>query len=254
MNLRCVSWLRGWPLLVGLAVTGPAHPQSLQPAPGITEAVYDGTLSLPVAGIVSRRPFREGDFVEAGQVLLELDSRLEALECQRRRLILEHRQSEYEALRRLFEQNSISVKKEELDKARADYEVARAEYLMAEEQLNRRRLLAPCAGTVAEILPELGEAVQPHQPLVRLVDTRQAWFVANVDPAWSARIQPGQTVTLSLETGPAPIQVTGTVTFLSPVVDPASGLRKVKVLFDNTQARIAPGVAGHLLPAATAQR
>lgn len=254
MNPRAMSWFPGWLLLAGLTAAGSVPPQSLQPAPGITEAVYDGTLSLPVAGIVSRRPLREGDFVEAGQVLLELDNRLETLEVQRRRLILEHRQNEYEALRRLFEQNSISVKKEELDKARADYEVARAELLMAEEQLNRRRLVAPCAGTVAEILPEVGEAVQPHQLLVRLVDTRQAWFIANLDPAWCARIEPGQTVTLSLETLPAPTQVTGTVTFLSPVVDPASGLRKVKVLFDNSRARIAPGIAGHLLPAATAQR
>ncbi len=237
----------------GLWLAGAVGAQPLPPAAGITEAVYDATLSLPVAGIVSRRHFREGDFVEAGQVLIELDSQLEAIERERRRLIWEHRHSEYAALRRLFEQNSISVKKEELDKARADYEVARAELAMAEEQWKRRRLVAPCAGIVAEILPQTGEAVQAHQPLVRLVDTRQAWFIANLEAGWCARLQPGQAVHLRLEAVPAPVQVTGTVAFLSPVADPASGLRKVKILFENPEGRITPGSAGQLLAVVASQ-
>jgi len=241
------AWdLFGWLVGISLGATHPVLPQSLLPAPGITEAVYDATLSLPVAGIVSQRPFREGQFVEAGQILIELDSQLETLERERRRLVLEQRRNEFESLRRLFEQNSISVKKEELDKARADYEIAQAEWAMAEEQCRRRRLAAPCAGTVAEIFPELGEAVQAHQPLVRLVDTRRVWFIANLEPHWCARLQPGQVVQLSVEAAPLPIQTTGTVAFLSPVADPASGLRKVKILLENPDGRITPGSAGHL--------
>jgi multidrug efflux pump subunit AcrA (membrane-fusion protein) len=45
----------------------------------------------------------------------------------------------------------------------------------------------------------------------------------------------------------SPITRRGSVEFISPVVDPSSGLREVKVLFDNADGRVHPGVAGSLL-------
>lgn len=242
---RVRAWLAAACMVARLA-------RGTEPAPGITEAMYDGTLSLPVAGIVTRCPVREGSAVRAGDVLLELDTALEELEVTRRRLVLENRRTEYEALRRLFEQNSISVKKEELDKARADYQIAETELRMAEEQLRRRRLVAPCDGVVVDVLPEVGEAVQAYQPLVRLVDTRRVRFTANLEPAWCAALQPGLTVTLELDAAPAPVRVQGRVAFVSPVADPASGLRRVEVWFENPEGAVAPGVAGRLIPETTA--
>lgn len=52
---------------------------------------------------------------------------------------------------------------------------------------------------------------------------------------------------LEIETGLAPVAAAGKITYLSPVVDPASGLLKVKVLFDNPDNQIRPGVAGRIL-------
>ena len=46
---------------------------------------------------------------------------------------------------------------------------------------------------------------------------------------------------------PATIKLKGKIVFLSPVVDPASGLQKVRVLFDNTEGQVRPGVAGKML-------
>lgn len=241
-GVACAVWV--WPL------AGPAT----EPASGITQAMYDGTLSLPVAGIVTRCVRLEGEFVQPGDVLLELDSALETLEVTRRRQILESRRSGWESLQRLFEQNSLSVRREELDKARSEYEIARTELQLAEEQLRRRRLVAPCAGVVAEVLPQAGEAVQAYQPVVRLVDTRRVRFVANVEPAWGVTLRKGQAVELGLEEAGGPMRVSGTVAFVSPVVDPASGLRRVEVWFENAEQRMAPGVAGRLLPPRTAAR
>ena len=57
------------------------------PAPlieGITEPFLDVTLSASVAGIITAQKFREGDFVKEGDVILELDRKLEELETARR--------------------------------------------------------------------------------------------------------------------------------------------------------------------------
>ena len=48
-------------------------------------------------------------------------------------------------------------------------------------------------------------------------------------------------------TGASPITVQGQIILLSPVTDPASGLRRVKLLFDNADGRVIPGVAGKLI-------
>ena len=50
--------------------------------PGITEPVHDSLLSASVAGTVQKINFKEGDAVQAGTVILELDKALEELERQ----------------------------------------------------------------------------------------------------------------------------------------------------------------------------
>jgi multidrug efflux pump subunit AcrA (membrane-fusion protein) len=56
----------------------------------------------------------------------------------------------------------------------------------------------------------------------------------------------GQGVTLSIPQGNETDTLNGKISFISPVVDPASGLQEVKALFDNPDNRIRPGVAGHM--------
>ena len=43
------------------------------------------------------------------------------------------------------------------------------------------------------------------------------------------------------------IRIAGTVVFVSPVVDPASGLLEVKAEFDNKEGEVRPGIAGVML-------
>ena len=58
------------------------------------------------------------------------------------------------------------------------------------------------------------------------------------------RLSLGQAVKLELQTGGEPVLRDAEIVFISPVVDPASGLRKVKALFDNQDGAVIPGVAG----------
>jgi RND family efflux transporter MFP subunit len=217
-----------------------------QVAAGITEPVFDAVLSPAVAGLISAWKFKEGDFVKENEVIIELDNKLEALEVQRRKLVMENRRTDWEALETLFRKSSISVKKEELDKARTDHRIAEVEHQMAVEQLRRRSIIAPCSGYVAAITRDVGEACEAYEPLVRVVDTRQCYFVSNVEARSTGGLKLGQEVGLEIETSSKPVSISGQITFLSPVIDPASGLRRVKVLFDNADEKINPGVAGKM--------
>lgn len=238
------------PLLTGLTlVTGlclALRAETFTTA-GITEPINDVLLSASVPGLVSSWKVKEGDFVERGAVLIELENKLEQLEAERRKLAMENKKTEWESLKKLSEKNSISVKKEEYEKAEAEYKIAVAEHAMAVEQLRKRSISAPCAGYISEIVRDPGEAAEEFQPIARLVDTRQCYFVSNIEAKAAGRLKLDQLVKLEIETAAAPVSVSGKITFLSPVVDPASGLLKVRILFDNAGGRIRPGVAGKMI-------
>ena len=214
---------------------------------GITEAINDVVLSSSLPGIVGNRPVKEGDTVKAGQTIIELDKKLEELEEKRRKYVSDLRKVDLERTRSLFEKNSVSVSRDEMDKKIAEHAVAQLEYELAKEQLTRRQLIAPFDGMVTALTLDVGEACQAQQPLVRLVDTRKCYFVANVEARGGSSLKVGQSVPLEIEAGSGSVQVNGTVFFVSPVVDPASGLMRVKIIFDNPEGKVRPGVAGKML-------
>ena len=63
----------------------------------------------------------------------------------------------------------------------------------------------------------------------------------------SQKLSTGQTVGLQLQSGLENVSRSAEIVFISPVVDPASGLRKIKAQFDNSDGSIIPGVAGVMI-------
>lgn len=213
---------------------------------GITEAISDVTLSASAAGQVGRRPRKEGDVVKAGETILELDKQLEELEVKRRKYVLDLKRADMENSKKLFEK-TISLSREELEKKVTEFYVAEADYELAKEQLQRRVIVAPFEGTVATLMLDVGEACQAQQPVVRLVDTRKCYFICNIEAKAGYGLKAGQPVQVEIEAGDKGTPVSGTISFVSPVVDPASGLMRVKVVFENPDGKIRPGVAGRMM-------
>jgi len=240
---------------------------------GITEPINDVTLSATTGGTIATIFIKEGVTVPKGAVILEMDKKLDELEVQRRRLIWESK-AEVEAaaarvtsLKWLLESNrelfrsTASVSKEELEKLQLDYELAvaehrrldtqeereRIEYEMARETLYKRSLVSPIRGTVIKIFLDEGEGFQENQPLAHIVDTSRGLFICNLEEWIGRSLKKGQTVDLRINTGKKTIMVKGALVFVSPVVDPASGLLEVKAEFDNQDGSVRPGVAGFLL-------
>ncbi len=240
--------------------------------PGITEPVHDSLLSAAAAGMVQKIHFKEGDVVSQGAVILQLDSTLEELEVERRRSVYESRveldaaehranvlRADYDSTKRLFER-SQSVSRDEFEKKELEYKLAvaerdrlaagkereRIEYEMAREQLARRAVVAPFNGVITDLRIERGEACEPRQPVVRVVDLSRGYFVANVTPNLTGGLIAGGRVALRIETNDAIREVAGTIEYVAPVVDAGSGLRRVKVAFDNPDGLIAPGAIGQM--------
>ena len=234
---------------------------------GLIQPVREATLSAPVVGRISRVNFKDGDLVKADAVILELDKRSEEIEAERRKIVWEVRaeleaatvrvetlKHDFESSKKLQEATK-SVSRDELAKKSLDLRVAEAEleqltrrediekleYEFAVEQVRRREIRAPHAGQIVEIVSKVGEVCEPRQPLVRFVDASQCYFVSNLDAAQAAKLKSGERLPILVSGGKGVISVEGVIEFISPVIDAASGLRRVKILIDNRDGRVVPG-------------
>ncbi len=264
-------------LLMALVFCGMSAPTYTDAEPlvisGITEPYQDVPLGISVVGRIARIHAKEGARVRKGEGILELDQQLERLEVERRKLIWQSKVEMESAARQvktlaahlastrdLFDAtgsvNREELENQELELALAQAELARLreaekreeiEHAIAREQLAKRSLRAPFTGIVAELLVGLGENCELDKPLVKLVDISRVYFVANVELSAMQNLNLGHSVELQLQTGGEPINQQGKIVFISPVVDPASGLRKLKALFDNKDGSVVPGVTGTMV-------
>jgi RND family efflux transporter MFP subunit len=238
---------------------------------GITEPYQDATLGSTVTGVLVRINAKEGDSVRRGQTILELERTNEELEVERRRLIasskaeitaidrrLEWLRDDVEKTRKLYESTrSVSLdelrQKElelrlaeaELDRLLAAEEREEIEYKIAQAQLEKRRITAPFDGIVVKVHPEVGELCYPQEPLVRLADLSRCRLVVHLQAADSRGLRKNQPATVTIDGSRA--QIPAAIEYVSPVVDPSSGLREVKVLFDNSNGSVNPGSAASVL-------
>ena len=113
--------------------------------------------------------------------------------------------------------------------------------------LEKRIIKAPFDGVVVEVVAEVGENCSPQQPLIRIADTRQVRLVVYVEPHISRQLKLSMTVSVNMEESGSTIVRRGEVEFISPVVDASSGLREVKVLFNNADSSVPPGATGSLI-------
>lgn len=263
-----------WALILGMGLAGGEFVRAAEPVSitGITEAVRDITISAEVSGLVAVVPVREGQFVKKGQILMELDHELEALEVRRRKLMLDSQVeltaaaeraeilSELLELSRSLYQKTKSISLEELRKKELEHILAvmeverlelaekreQIEYYMALETLEQKRLKAPVSGIVVNLYVEPGENCELRQPLVQLVDISRCRLVCNVDEHLGLVLKRGKTVTLRLTSEGGLCEKQGNIIFVSPIVDAASELLVVKAEFENSDGKIRPGVSGTL--------
>lgn len=275
-------WRRrvGWGLAVaftlslstGLFAQGTVAESTSQPE-GLIVPFREVTLGAVVLGRIDEIHFREGDRVRAGDLLLEMDTAMQELEVERRDLVRQTQveleiahervttlRQELESTRELFEK-SRSISQEEVNRKKLDYQTAVAEverlkreqqlaevaYRMAVEEMEQRRIHAPHDGTVSEILVEAGEICQPGQPLLEMVDSGRCYLEVHLDTSQTNRLERGREVRLAVPVDSGQRTVTGTVDLIFPTVDAASGLRKVRILFDNPDRAVTPGLTARVL-------
>ncbi len=230
--------------------------------PARVAALRSADIRAQISGIVQRRLFEQGAEISAGTVLFQInpapfkadvDSAAAAL--QRAEAVLARARIQIDRLKPLLRTDAISRQTyddaiSQRDQAAAD--VAQARATLARHQLNLQfaSVEAPIAGRIDQALVSEGALVSPTDatPMARIqqidqvyVDVRQPASVLE-----SLRQQAGSTAPeLAVEilgSNGTPLGMQGHILFSGIEVDAGTGDVLLRVLVDNPERRLLPGL------------
>jgi membrane fusion protein (multidrug efflux system) len=94
----------------------------------------------------------------------------------------------------------VRVREAERELAGAELKEAQVNLSFAELQLSHTEVRAALDGVVAKRSVELGQVVQPGQPLMAIVPLHEVWVVANFKETQLSRVRPGMHADVSVDT------------------------------------------------------
>ena len=200
------------------------------------------TIGSPVETRIDALEVREGDTVKKGDLLVRLYSRLEELEAKRAEAAVEKREFDAKSSLDLFKDKLVS--EDEALQARIELDLAKLMQQMAEEQVELRRLKAPIDGVIVERLREAGDMVQLSEPIFVILDLEQVYVQFYVRAEKLTDVAIGSQAEVTFPSLGLKTPRMGTIDYIDPRVDAASGLSRVRVLLQNKNGEIKAGVHG----------
>jgi membrane fusion protein (multidrug efflux system) len=226
-----------------------AHPQQrdiddVLTALGSVESINDPTVSAQASGQVEQIVVREGDRVEAGQLLAALDSTLHAIESakaaaevRRYGVLLGNQESEVKRLQRLTESQSVSRDKLEDEQAQlemlaAQRDIAHKQWEQHQYMESKTRIVAPLDGLVTRRHISPGDYVTAGQPLFDLVSVDRLRARIAFPEHDAAKIAVGKEVHLTTPAAPG-VMAIGEVAAVNPQIKVHNRAVEISVEFDN---------------------
>lgn len=181
------------------------------------------------AWVGSLRVHAEGEAVQAGQTLAELDAPVLLAAREEYRLA---RQSQDAALIRAARTRlqRLGLSADQIDRWAAS---SAGSALLP--------LPAPISGVVTRIDVHPGARVGPKMPLMTIADLSELWVTVEVPEAQLSWIEVGRPADVRLPAFPAEVIETR-IDYIFPKVDPQSRTGRVRLILDNSSGKLQPGM------------
>lgn len=197
-------------------------------------------ISAPFQGQIEEVKVKPGDQVEAGQILLRLNTTRMELE-------LFEKASELRQLAAQADQARAEGKTHEAMMFESRMQMARAERDVLRYQINQAVVRSPITGTVVfgRLENILNEVVSPEKPLLEIADMTTISAIVLVPESGISRIELGQTGVMVLTAEPS-LKLRYKVTRLTPAseVFQQRNVYRVQVEFTDPPSWLRPGMEG----------
>jgi membrane fusion protein, multidrug efflux system len=175
---------------------------TIEPEPARQRPAASARVVAAVAGVVTQVKCAEGQRVDKGAVLFQLDPRAAEV-------AVDFAEKNLERQRKLIQIESTS--QQALQAAEQQLAAARAQLALLQVQ-------APLSGTVVRVNVKPGEAADLTTPLAEVIDLDRLVVKTGIPASQAGELQPGQEV--QVLTQPA---VAATLSWISPAVDTNNG-------------------------------
>ena len=207
-------------------------------AQGLLEADETIQVNAETGGRLIRLHIDEGDYVQKGDLVAELD--LEQLNKQMAEIETSYElaQDVYERQKRLWDQNIGS----EIQYLQAKNEKERLEKTMEtlEFQQTKGHINAPMSGIVDEINILEGELVSPGAPIAVILDVRQFVATADIPENYLGNVNLGDWVTVRFPSLDA--ETKGRISYIGTTIDKANRTFKIEVKVSRIVKNLKPNM------------
>ncbi|UJD89160.1 efflux RND transporter periplasmic adaptor subunit [Rahnella aquatilis] len=155
-------------------------------------------------------------------------------------------QQEYLAVRQLGDRSLTTAARQRLALQFMPEDILRRVDKTGQPQ-TRIDVVAPEDGYLSQLAVREGAQVSATQPLFELTSLKQVWIVMDYPPSAASQIRIGSKVTASADSQPGEV-FHGTVSELLPDIDAVSRTLKARVIMENPQETLRPGMYLNLSP------
>lgn len=227
---------------VMVAEARPAPGASDVTAYGIVRPDREGVLSFKISGLVKSISVDEGDSVEKGQILAELDKREIDADARRAAAAAAKAARDVERLKPLFDKGFAS--RQAIQDAETARDQAMAERTRVEFNRTLSRITAPADGTVLARMAEPNEIVSPGEPILTVSQGGGGFIMkAGLADRDVARIRIGAEARVTLDAFPGR-EIAGTVRRIAAASEARTGTFEVEITLAETPEGTASGFIG----------
>ena len=205
---------------------------------GLLIPMDQANLSSRSTGVI-REMKKEGDQVSKGEVVVSLEDDAEKLQVDTAQALLDKRRFEEDSAAKLHSKGGGS--EDEMRTAQTNLKTAEIQLKEAMVALDKKNVKAPFNGVVTRRIRAPGEAVDQYFPLLTMVDLSKVYLETYLSANRLRDLSPGQSVEVRVPDLAGRV-FKGQVDFVAPVIDPASGEFRLKILLANDDRALRSGM------------
>ena len=206
---------------------------------GSIEPVKGVRIDAEVPGVVSTINFENGQKVNEGDILVQLDIAPEAALLNSNKANARLAKVELDRAQRLRDTNSVA--QSELDRAQANYDMAEAQVKNIEAVIEQKTIRAPFKGRVGIRQINLGQYLSAGAPIVMIQSYDTVFANFTLPQQAIGQVDTGMPITLSSDVYPEKY-FEGQLTAISPQVDTATRTIELQGTLDNADGLLRPGL------------
>ena len=209
---------------------------------GQTDAEKRVTLATRVMGVIKNLPVKQGERVERGALVMQLDAEDKEAAVRMAESVVTQRQAEADAAERLV--SGGNAPRLQADQARAGLATAKSQLEAAKAELAQYSIYAPYNGLIDRVPVQRGSAILAGAEVATLINLDPLLAIGEVSERDLGYLKLGNTAKIKLVDG---TETEGTLRYISRDASAATRTFRIEVAIPNEDKKLPAGMTAEIM-------